>query len=321
MRFVSGVVVVVGLLGCGGPELEREEAEATGRVDQPIVGGVEARPGSHPWIVSLQQYGSHFCGGTLIRVGNREESDIVLTAAHCVYDGTSRLTVTAGAHDFASPSSSQQVVSATRTVYHPAYNSRTTVNDIAVVVLDKPIKFTATVQPVCLPEVSSSASQSSCGLSSVPMRPSLGAQSSLAEPPLDSVGLSSAGASVPDGTMMVAAGWGLTREGGNTSNRLMQVGVPTVSSASLIKAYKAENIAIDPEAMLGAGYSSGGRDSCQGDSGGPLVAPAGGRYVLHGITSFGVGCARPGLPGVYTRVSSYRSWIDTQVLIYSRARQ
>ena len=32
--------------------------------------------------------GGHFCPGGLIRVGREEESDIVVTAAHCVYDGT-----------------------------------------------------------------------------------------------------------------------------------------------------------------------------------------------------------------------------------------
>jgi hypothetical protein len=44
-----------------------------------------------------------------------------------------------------------------------------------------------------------------------------------------------------------------------------------------------------------------GRDSCQNDSGGPLMA-SNGRIV--GVVSFGDGCAKPGKPGVYARVSS-----------------
>lgn len=53
---------------------------------QRIVGGVEATPHSIPFIVSLRPYafGSHNCAGSVIRVNEKDESDIVVTAAHCV---------------------------------------------------------------------------------------------------------------------------------------------------------------------------------------------------------------------------------------------
>ena len=54
-------------------------------------------------------------------------------------------------------------------------------------------------------------------------------------------------------------------------------------------------------------------DSCQGDSGGPLICVENNTPILRGIVSFGKGCGRPGLPGIYTRVSTYIDWIDDTI--------
>ena len=50
-------------------------------------------------------------------------------------------------------------------------------------------------------------------------------------------------------------------------------------------------------------------------SGGPLVCMSSlGNYPeLYGIVSFGVGCALPGNPGVYTNVARFREWIKSAV--------
>lgn len=45
----------------------------------------------------------------------------------------------------------------------------------------------------------------------------------------------------------------------------------------------------------------------QADSGGPLMSR---EHYLMGVVSTGIGCARPGLPGIYTRVSKYVPWMQ-----------
>ena len=64
-------------------------------------------------------------------------------------------------------------------------------------------------------------------------------------------------------------------------------------------------------------------DTCQGDSGGPLMMfSSSDRWVLVGLTSYGVGCAQADYSGVYTRVAPFTDWIrsyvnDTNVVLAS----
>lgn len=47
----------------------------------------------------------------------------------------------------------------------------------------------------------------------------------------------------------------------------------------------------------------------QGDSGGPIFHWTGQYWEQVGIVSYGDDCAKPGKPGIYTRLSYYHDWI------------
>jgi len=106
-------------------------------------------------------------------------------------------------------------------------------------------------------------------------------------------------------------GWGETEDSSDPDNLPLQTAdVPIVNQD-----YCANDVLPGEvtDNMVCAGFvTEGGIDSCQGDSGGPLVCPgSGGAMILHGLTSWGYGCADPGNPGVYTRVFNYIDWIAT----------
>lgn len=125
--------------------------------------------------------------------------------------------------------------------------------------------------------------------------------------PTAKVATSSQASQVVTNTSVTVVGWGRTAEGSSTSDVLREVSVPVISNRQCGSApgYDVTNN------MICAGVRSGGRDSCQGDSGGPLFLAVGGRPVQVGVVSWGIGCARPNAPGVYTRVGNYLSWLST----------
>jgi len=115
-----------------------------------------------------------------------------------------------------------------------------------------------------------------------------------------------------DGTEVTITGYGsLQYEGDNSDLNLRQTNVNIVSTSECSSDYSAGS-QINEDMHICAGAS--GRDTCQGDSGGPLVYNITETdQVQIGITSFGYECAVNGYPGVYTRVSSYQSWIEDTV--------
>ena len=110
-------------------------------------------------------------------------------------------------------------------------------------------------------------------------------------------------------------GWGRLSEYGKTSNVLREVQLPIISNERCMWMYRSSGInEWIPNIFLCAGTARGGRDACNGDSGGPLVVKSSnGRYILAGIVSWSYGCGEPNSPGVYTRISKFKSWIKQAI--------
>jgi len=116
--------------------------------------------------------------------------------------------------------------------------------------------------------------------------------------------------------MLTVIGWGdLTGQGEefyDFPEALYEVDVLLYDHEVCKSAYQDVGEMID-ESMICAGYQAGGKDACQGDSGGPLIVRREGQWYQAGVVSFGNGCAQPNFPGVYTRVASFKSWIEEQI--------
>nr|XP_003704850.2 PREDICTED: trypsin-1-like [Megachile rotundata] len=106
----------------------------------------------------------------------------------------------------------------------------------------------------------------------------------------------------------IVTGWGALDEGGPISPTLQEVTVPILTNAECRETkYPSRKIT---DNMICAGYKDGMKDSCQGDSGGPLHVVTNNTHSVVGVVSWGEGCAKPGYPGVYSRVNRYLTWIE-----------
>ncbi|XP_041082360.1 trypsin-3-like [Polyodon spathula] len=113
--------------------------------DERIVNGYECRPHSQPWQVYLTYSGGNrWCGGSLI------SEWWVVSAAHC-YKPASSLEVHLGEHDTTREEGTEQRFWVSKAIAHPQYDSRNLNNDIMLIKLAQPARFTAYVQPIALP--------------------------------------------------------------------------------------------------------------------------------------------------------------------------
>ncbi|KOC70334.1 Coagulation factor XI [Habropoda laboriosa] len=238
-----------------------------------------------PWMVGLltvQADGQFLfqCGGSMIT------NNAVLTAAHCVTNrDNGRLIARFGQWDLESQPGGQllpfQDANVKAIVTHPLFYSGALFNDIAVVILNTPVKQNVNVAPICIPQQ---------------------------------------GLTFPVGTRCIGTGWGKNSFGGTYQTELRKVELPIVAGADCQNRLRTTRLGpyFQLHSSFTCAGGEANRDTCRGDGGGPLACPtATGQYFQAGIVSWGIGCGSSNIPAVYTNVAQYTQWIEQQLATYA----
>ncbi|XP_025840134.2 putative serine protease 42 [Vulpes vulpes] len=197
----------------------------------------------------------------------------VLTAGHCILSHFS-YTVKMGDRSIYEENTSV-VVPIRNVIVHPQLSVIGTIQkDLALLQLLYPVNFSMTIQPICIPQKTFQ---------------------------------------VEAGTTCWVTGWGRQEEYGSklVARILQEVDQDIIHHKrcnEMIQKAMTTNKSVVLEGMI-CGYKAAGKDSCQGDSGGPLVCKFQDTWVQVGIVSWGFGCGRRNVPGVYTNIASYAEWI------------
>jgi len=274
------------------PRRSKSEEELCGQIrvlddpddydDQPVfkvIEGREAKRGHHPWQATIRVRGrqgksSHWCGAVLISKTH------VLTAAHCLIGFTKNAYfIRLGDHHSEVPEDTELEVFIEDWHIHEKFRKGHLMNnDIALIKLKEPVKFTDYIQPICLPtEEAEYTAGKNCSIS----------------------------------------GWGSIQYGKSTpSLQLRSAHIPIMSEEICKQANNYGNSI--QNGMFCAGIPDNMIDACDGDSGGPFSCQENGEngyHALYGIISWGHRCGDRHKPGVYTKVSEYLQWIQEKMLL------
>jgi len=250
----------------------RRKSFTRGR-DGRIVSGAASDYGEWPWQVSLRQWRT---ATYLHKCGCALLSENwAITAAHCVENvSPDDLSLRMGEYELNGANEPHGHIDRKVQIVasHPKFDPKTFEYDLALLRFYEPVKFQPNVVPICVPE---------------------------------------------DDKLLVGetawvTGWGRLYEDGPLPSTMQEVDLPIINNTMCESMYRdAGYVEHIPDIFICAGYAVGGKDSCEGDSGGPMVVQReDGRFMLSGVISWGIGCAEKNQPGVYTRISEFKDWIN-----------
>ncbi|XP_065343986.1 DNA translocase FtsK-like [Cloeon dipterum] len=217
----------------------------------------ESAPGEFPWQALVSSVdGTRLCAGAVV-----SETAVVVSATCVQKHKPQQLQVEVGSWSPYSTAEERQVLAVMVSVPHPRYDANTQANDLAVLVLQRSLRFGRFVGAVCLPHSSELTTE---GLLQSP------------------------------GGACIISSWPKPADG---SSKLHRVAVQPVEPAkceeSLRSTYLGKYFQLHSSFMCAAPLNPS-QSMCPVNLGGALVCPrADGRYLLVGASSWDVGCAQP----------------------------
>ncbi|XP_060531758.1 phenoloxidase-activating factor 2-like [Cylas formicarius] len=237
--------------------------------------------GEFPWMTAIytttngNKYDFH-CTGSLIH------GQVVLTANHCVrrFKASDVTVILNSQIELLNVGENPEMQRNVKEIItHPEYNSGALYNDIALMVLDVPYDVNNKSVPI----------NTLCVNRNTPF----------------------------ENLKCLVAGWGKKPPMIGQTQILKKVELPTIEHAqcqNLLRGTRLGPYFILDESFMCAGGEHG-KDACKGDGGSPLMCPSssGNSMFQVGIVSWGIGCGTKNVPGVYTNVAKFHSWIKNEL--------